>query len=240
MTEREILLANNRDQSKYRIVTGAETLGELQEAIGRNEGVYKMVDGAWISNPRPIDISGLTFTEGITKTQLLTPDSQLPTNVSFKGQVTNNLVMLLTNTNKQIRSGAIDRKEAYRIIKEKGLQQAILDGEGQNFTRVKTDVLERYINVHAEVLEETREELKNLGSEKKEAAAPEKKVKPAPHAGTVEWFYDGLKKMTEENLLNADDIAAIAELTEELAARMHEEKPVVTASDIDKMMSICQ
>lgn len=239
MIEREILLANNRDQSKYRIVTGAETLGELQEAIGRNEGVYKMVEGAWVSNPSPIDISGLTFTEGITKTQLLTPDSQLPTNVSFKGQVTNNLVMLLTNTNKQIRLGAIDRKEAYRIIKEKGLQQAILDGEGQNFTRVKTDVLERYINVHAEVLEETREELKNLEG-KKEDAAPEKKVKPAPHAGTVEWFYDGLKKMTKENLLNADDIAAIAELTEELAARMYEERPAVTVSDIDEMMIICQ
>ena len=186
-------------------------------------------------------VSGLTFTEGITKTQLLTPDSQLPTNVSFKGQVTNNLVMLLTNTNKQIRSGAMDRKEAYRIIKEKGLQQAILDGEGQNFTRVKTDVLERYINIHAEVLEETREEFKNLGNGKEEVVStPEKKVKPAPHASTVEWFYDGLKKMTKECLLIADDIAAIAELTTELAARMLEEKPAVTASDIDEMMSICQ
>ena len=66
MERREILIANNRDQSKYRIVTDATTLGELQDAIARNEGVYKMVGQSWVSNPTPINISGLTFTEGIT------------------------------------------------------------------------------------------------------------------------------------------------------------------------------
>ena len=110
MIEREILIANNRDQSKYRVITGAETLGELMDAINSNENVYKMVGNAWVNNTQPIDIRGLTFTEGITKTQLLSRESALPTNVQFKGQTTNNLVMLLTNTNKQIRSGAGDRR----------------------------------------------------------------------------------------------------------------------------------
>ena len=69
MIEREILIANNRDQSKYRIVTGAETLGQLQNDIANNTNVYKMVGQAWVKNPTPIDVNGLTFTEGITKTQ---------------------------------------------------------------------------------------------------------------------------------------------------------------------------
>ena len=117
--------ANNRDQSKYRVITGAETLGELMDAINSNENVYKMVGNAWVNNTQPIDISGLTFTEGITKTQLLSRESALPTNVQFKGQTTNNLVMLLTNTTKQIRSGAGDRKDAYRLVKELGLRARI-------------------------------------------------------------------------------------------------------------------
>ena len=33
MEVREILIANTKDQKKYRIMTGAETLGELQDQI---------------------------------------------------------------------------------------------------------------------------------------------------------------------------------------------------------------
>lgn len=58
MTEREILIANNRDQSKYRVITGAETLGQLQQDIARNENVYKMVGQTWLKNTTPINISG--------------------------------------------------------------------------------------------------------------------------------------------------------------------------------------
>lgn len=251
MEKREILIANNRDQSKYRVVTDATTLGELQDAIRSNQEVYKMVGQSWIANDRPIDISGLTFTEGITKTQLLSRESALPTNVQFKGQTTNNLVMLLTNTNKQIRSGAgMDRKEAYRLVKELGLQAAIQDGENQNYTRVATTVLESYINIarngadkseEKKTLAETREELKNLGKEAEEAttAAPEKKlpdVKEAPHANTVEWYYTGIKGMVKDNLLANKDIIVLADLLTELACRLEEEKPKITASDMDDMM----
>ena len=263
MNKRDILIANNRDQSKYRVVTGAETLGELQDDLRRNEEVYKMVGQTWIKNERPVDISGLDFTEGITKTKLLERDTQLPTNVQFKGQTTNNLVMLLTNTNKQIRSGAgMDRKVAYALVKELGIAGAIQDGEGQNYTRVKTDVLESYINIARsgadagkEAINEVREELKDQGKVKEvvntpEAVCPEvlpqeeKKlpdVKSAPHAQTVEWFYTGIKSMVKENLLANGDITVLADLLTELALRLEEEKPKITASDMDDMMkSLCR
>jgi lysophospholipase L1-like esterase len=249
MIEREILIANNRDQSKYRIVTGAETLGELQDAIARNENVYRMVGQSWVSNPTPIDISGLTFTEGITKTQLLQRDSALPTNVQFKGQTTNNLVMLLTNTTKQIRSGAYptNRKEFGEYIKQNNLGEAIKQEFGDNWTRISTDKLlnffantaEKNTTSNKEAINEVREELRDQEKVKEAVNTPEKKlpdVKDAPHAATVEWFYDGIKKMVADNLLYAEDVVVLADLTTELAARLMESKPKITASDMDDML----
>ena len=249
MTEREILIANNRDQSKYRIVTGAETLGELQDAIARNEGVYKMIGQSWVSNPTPIDIEGLTFTEGITKTQLLQRDSALPTNVQFKGQTTNNLVMLLTNTTKQIRSGAYptNRKEFGEYIKKNSLGEAIKAEFGDNWTRISTDKLlnffaniaEKNTTSNKDAINEVREELKDQEKVKEVVNTPEKKlpdVKEAPHAATVEWFYDGIKKMAADNLLYAEDVVVLADLTTELAARLVESKPKITTSDMEDMM----
>ena len=254
MEKREILVANNRDQSKYRIVTDATTLGELQDVIARNEGVYKMVGQSWVSNPTPIDISGLTFTEGITKTQLLQRDSALPTNVQFKGQTTNNLVMLLTNTNKQIRSGAYptNRKDFGAYIKHNNLGEAIKSQFGDNWTRVSTDKLLGFFAsqegdttpTNKEAINEVRKELKDQEKVKEVVNTPEKKlpeIKNAPHAATVEWFYDGIKKMAADNLLYAEDVVVLADLTTELAARLMESKPKITTSDMDDMLScVCQ
>lgn len=253
MEKREILIANNRDQSKYRVITSAETLGQLQDDIARNEEVYKMSGNTWIKNTSRIDLSGLTFTEGITKTQLLSRDTQLPTNVQFKGQTTNSLVMLLTNTTKQICSGAGDRKEAYRLVKELNLLDAIKEGEGDNFTRCKTDTLWSYIDAARNggddtkaVIEETREELKQVGKEEEavNTPAPERKlpdVKDAPHPNTVEWFYIGIKAQVKDNLLYQNDVVVLADLLTELALRLEEEKPKITASDMDVMMrGICR
>ena len=261
MTEREILIANNRDQSKYRVVTGAETLGELQDDIARNEKVYKMVGQSWVKASSPINISGLTFTEGITKTQLLQRDSALPTNVQFKGQTTNNLVMLLTNTTKQIHSGAsypTNRKDFGAYIKWNNLGEAIKQEFGDNWTRISTDKLLNFFANTAEkntasnkdAINEIREELKDQENVKEVVNTPvqeetksEKKlpdVKEAPHAATVEWFYDGIKKMTADNLLYAEDVVVLADLTTELAARLMESKPKITASDMDDMLSEIQ
>lgn len=250
MERREILIANNRDQSKYRIVTDATTLGELQDAIYSNQEVYKMVGNAWVNNPSPIDISGLTFTEGITKTQLLSRESALPTNVQFKGQTTNNLVMLLTNTNKQIRSGAYptNRKDFSAYIKQNNLGEAIKQEFDDNWTRISTDKLIGFFAYlesnnaasNKDSINEVREELKNLSKEAEDAITfAEKKlpdVKDAPHTATVEWFYEGIKKMAADNLLYAEDVVILAELTTELAARLMESKPKITASDIDDML----
>lgn len=136
MENREILIANTKTQKRSKITTDATTLGELKAALD-NAGV---------------DYSGMTFTEGISKTQLLDDATQLPQNVMYKGNPTNNLVILLTNTKKNIASGiyAGDRKACYSIVKDYGLQDAIKEVFGKNFTQVTTVDLQDFIAKHTE------------------------------------------------------------------------------------------
>lgn len=147
MEKREILIASTRAQKQYKVNTDATTLAELKAALNANEDVIvKTSDGSWVPNTTPIDYEGLDFTESITRTQLVSDDSQLPQNVNYKGQTTNNLVMLLTNTRKNVASGAGDRKEAYAIIKEHNLQKDIEEEFGYNYTNVATADLWEFIN----------------------------------------------------------------------------------------------
>lgn len=125
---REILVANTRTQRRDKVVTDATTLGELKSAL----------------TSAGIDFSGMTFTEGISKTQLLDDATQLPQNVMYKGNPTNNLVILLTNTKKNIASGAMSRQEAYAAIKANSLQEEVKRVFKRNFTQVPTEALETF------------------------------------------------------------------------------------------------
>lgn len=140
--KREILIANTKTQKRSKITTSATTLGELKTDL-RAAG---------------IDFSGMTFTEGISKTQLLSDDTQLPQNVMYKGQPTNNLVILLTNTKKNIASGVLSRKEAYNLIKQNSLENAVKIEFGRNFTQVPTLDLIKFIEANVKKSEAPKTE----------------------------------------------------------------------------------
>lgn len=225
METRTIAIANNKTQRRYSIETNATTLGELKAQMTQ----------------QGIDYAGMTFTEGITKTQLLTDDSLLPTNVMYRGQATNNLVMLLTNPNKQIASGAVptDRKLFGTYIKSNNLGNAIKAEFGDNWTRISTDKLVAFFKKNepseTEDLSKVRKELSNIKEVKPESSLPD--VKEAPHANIVNWFYDGIKDMAKNNLLYTEDIIVLAALTTELSHRLWEAKPRITDDDIDNMIA---
>lgn len=122
MENRKITIVETKGQKKSVIMSAATTLGELKADL-RSNG---------------IDYNGMTFFEGTSKTELKTDASVLPHDVPYKGQVTNELVFMLTNTNKKIRSGAMTRAEAYNAIKFMGLQDACVKKFGKNFTMCKT------------------------------------------------------------------------------------------------------
>lgn len=122
MEARKITVVQTKNQKKSVIMSAATTLAELKSDLRANG----------------IDYDGMTFFEGTSKVELKNDASVLPHDVPYKGIVTNELVFMLTNTNKKIRSGAMSRMDAYAEIKRRGLQDACLKKFGKNFTMCKT------------------------------------------------------------------------------------------------------
>lgn len=132
MEARKITVVQTKNQKKSVIMSAATTLAELKRDLRANG----------------IDYDDMTFFEGTSKTELKTDASVLPHDVPYKGIVTNELVFMLTNTNKKIRSGAttMTRAEAYSAIKSMGLQDACVKKFGKNFTMCKTADLIELVN----------------------------------------------------------------------------------------------
>lgn len=172
MEARKITVVQTKNQKKSVIMSAATTLGELKADL-RSNG---------------IDYDGMTFFEGTSKTELKTDASVLPHDVPYKGQVTNELVFMLTNTNKKIRSGAtaMSRAEAYSAIKSMGLQDACVKKFGKNFTMCKTADLIALVQSNgnskpasaAPKVEASKAETKK--EEKVETPAPEATAPVAP------------------------------------------------------------
>lgn len=122
MEARKITIVSTKNQKKSVIMSAATTLSELKADLRQNG----------------IDYDGMTFYEGTSKVELKDDNSVLPHDVPYKGTVTNELVFMLTNTNKKIRSGAMTRAEAYDKIRSMNLQSECVKRFGRNFTMCST------------------------------------------------------------------------------------------------------
>lgn len=231
MENREIIVANTRTQKRSRITTNASTLAELKAAFDR-EG---------------IDYTDMTFTEGISKTQLLDDATQLPQNVLYKGQYTNNLVILLTNTKKNISSGILvaDRQAAYSVIKERGLQEDIKDTFGRNFTQVSTADLQEFIkertNIDGDDLEEGEYENYDEDSESDYDEESNSTYEPSQGRKFAQCTVDTTLCLYKSGVVTSEDIAYIIEGLKGAVKSLS--KPVSTSdgsindTDIDDMLN---
>lgn len=122
MEARKITIVTTNSNNKEVIMSSATTLGELKADM----------------REKRIDYEGMTFYEGLSKTELTEDASLLPHDIPYKGTTTNELVFMLTTPNKKIKSGAITRAEAYDIIRKKNLGNECMKRFGQHFTRCKT------------------------------------------------------------------------------------------------------
>lgn len=181
---REILVANTRTQRRDKVITDATTLGELKSAL----------------TSAGIDFSDMTFTEGISKTQLLDDATQLPQNVMYKGNPTNNLVILLTNTKKNIASGSMSRQEAYAAIKERNLQDEIKKVFGRNFTQVATEALETFLAKNNAVEVKTPDTTTSAGSD---FDADMQKTPSKTENNNIPMFIDDI--ITDTNVMYLED-----------------------------------
>ena len=135
MEARDITIVTTSNQNKYVVNTDATNLGELKAALRAHNIPYE----------------GMAFYEGLSHSELLTDESVLPHDVPYRGQVTNNLVFMLTTPNKKIKSGSDNVRQAlYDSIKEMNLQSAVANRYGRNFTQCKNEellaIIEEYSN----------------------------------------------------------------------------------------------
>lgn len=126
MESRKITIISTKNQRKSVIMSSAETLGELKADL---------LDAG-------VDYADMVFYEGTSKTSLAKDDSILPKDVPFKGEVTNELVFMLTNPEKKIKSGFNEARLAlYDQIRKLGIAEIIKTKYGKGFTTIKSEML---------------------------------------------------------------------------------------------------
>lgn len=191
---RKITVLVESTQSKHVLQSNATTLGELKDELREKNISFNSDD---------------VFKEGMSKTVLTTDESILPSNIPWRGEVTNDLIFMITAPQKKIKSGVMTRAEVYAEVKRLNLQDTISKKVGKNFTQCSTAILLTFID----------EASKNSCKTKTPApVAKEKKVKSNPTPEVVESVtFCALKeliaKMVNEGVLseaNANNILGVA------------------------------
>lgn len=134
MEKRKITVIPTKTHKTQVIESAATTLAELKADLTK----------------AGIDYTNCTFFEGLTKIELTNDAAILPHDVPYKGTTTNNLVFMITNASKKIRSGAkLDRKAIIEEIKVKNLTEVVKKTYGKNYTNCKTEDLQKILNKEA-------------------------------------------------------------------------------------------
>lgn len=135
MEVRKITVVINSTNETRTIETDATTLGQLKSDL--------LCAG--------IETDGLVFFEGLTRTEMVDDESRLPVDVIRNGNVTNNLVFMLTRPKANIKSGADTlRTLLYSKVREYELQDKAITTFGYNFTNCSNAELTELIENHEE------------------------------------------------------------------------------------------
>ena len=228
MEARKITIVSTRNQKKSVIMSAATTLAELKADLRQNG----------------IDYDGMTFYEGTSKVELKDDTSVLPHDVPYKDQTTNELVFMLTNTNKKIRSGAdMSRADAYAAIKSKGLQGECVKRFGKNFTMCKTADLVALIN------EKSVSKTALSTPTKEEKVAETKRRESKKQANTAECVDTKARAalsrlltiLTDNDVLDDDEAEEIEDILDDKATTSDDCKPSSESSysddEIDRMFN---
>lgn len=191
---RKITVLVESTQSKHVLQSNATTLGELKNEL-RDKNISFNSDDV--------------FKEGMSKTVLTTDESILPSNIPWRGEVTNDLIFMITAPQKKIKSGAMTRAEVYAEVKRLNLQDTISKKMGKNFTQCSTATLLTFIEEASE---------NSCKTKTPAPVAKEKKVKSNPTPEVVESVtFCALKEliamMVNEGVLseaNANNILGVA------------------------------
>ena len=133
MEKRKITVIPTKTHKTQVIESAATTLAELKTDLTK----------------AGIDYTDCTFFEGLTKIELKNDAAILPHDVPYKGTITNNLIFMITNASKKIRSGVkLDRKAIIEEIKAKNLTEVVKKTYGKNYINCKTEDLEKILSMN--------------------------------------------------------------------------------------------
>ena len=135
MEARTIWILDRATNTHVKIITDATTFGELKQA----------------AKAAGVRYEGKDWLERISQQSPLSDESILPTNLPWQGKVTNDLVFVLTDTNKKIKSG-LGRNEILEKVRDLSLQQELKLKYGKPYTNISNDVLLKEVEEAEEAL----------------------------------------------------------------------------------------
>lgn len=208
---RKVTFIDSKSQSQKVINNStATTLGELKAEM-RTAG---------------IDYTDMSFYEGHIRAELLDDNSILPTDIPYKGQVVNDLVFMLSTTNKKIKSG-VDRAEVYQMIKDMNLQDRVKSIFGKNFTQVSTADLMTVVNTSTPAL---------VSEESTPVEIPAVLTCPERFDRIEQALTDIISILYDEDIIDEDEYTELSDLFDSEGLNNTEDQKM-TSQEIDEMFS---
>lgn len=217
MESRKITVLVEATQKKYVLMSSATKLSELKEELAQKGVTTNDSD---------------SFKESRSKSILTSPESVLPTNIPWKGGITNELVFMVSKAERKIKLGMKSRNEIVALIKSYGLLDEVKKKTGKNYTNVSTAVLSEIVDKYEL---KTRTKVKDAPTPKSASnvkMSSKKSVESAPSCDCAVKFKKAVDSLYKENLIdcevkdflyeviegkdvNIDDISSYDDLAEE-------------------------
>lgn len=218
-------IVDTETQKTKEIKSSATTVAELKRDLRQNG----------------FNVEGKTIQEALTRTEFKDDTSMLPHDVPYKGGYTNDLVFRLTKTNKQVRSGAMSRPEAYAEVKRLGLGDAIKQKFGKNFTQVSTNDLVSFIEANSGKKTTSKAAPKAGKEEAAKPAAPAKKApkeekQEAGNCGCMKALRNLCSILVDNGTIDDDDMETIFGSEAEEAAPESGDKSKYTKDELNELL----
>lgn len=217
MESRKITVLVEATQKKYVLMSSATKLSELKEELAQKGVTTNDSD---------------SFKESRSKSILTSPESVLPTNIPWKGGITNELVFMISKAERKIKLGMKSRNEIVALIKSYGLLDEVKKKTGKNYTNVSTAVLGEIVDKYELKARAKVKDAPTPKSAPNVEKSSKKSVESAPSCDCVVKFKKAVDSLYKENLIdcevkdflyrviegkdvNIDDISSYDDLAEE-------------------------
>lgn len=217
MESRKITVLVEATQKKYVLMSSATKLSELKEELAQKGVTTNDSD---------------SFKESRSKSILTSPESVLPTNIPWKGGITNELVFMVSKAERKIKLGMKSRNEIVALIKSYGLLDEVKKKTGKNYTNVSTAVLSEIVDKYELKARAKVKDAPTPKSAPNVKKSSKKSVESAPSCDCAVKFKEAVNSLYKENFIdcevkdflyeviegkdvNIDDISSYDDLAEE-------------------------